>query len=406
MHAANHELGDTKHRVIDYRFRASTRFPEYFHADLLAPDPGVPGDDGRSVVGPTVSVSVPSSARPGRARRALGRPALPLVGRNRARAADGAPARTAGRPPHLPRAPLVLERRRRAARRPARPRRRRHASARRAPDQSGFPFVSKWGGDPAWFSAPVEQRPLGVVQLDNLLRTTGLDDRPEPGRPVTPPQQLPLAALPEQPQVMVVGYRPQYNRGAEALVRRRRARPGPDLLAVRPPGRLPLPARQHRRLPPLGAGALPLRPADARSGPRASAGPTTGTSASSSAGRSASGRSRSGARPAADAFAEAVGANRPGRGEAPAPRPGDPHGSRLEDGGRHPAGRPRTRTERVRGRLGRRARRRHRHPAQAPRCQSQLARRGRGVGAAPGRPAVVDRSPAGARSCGRSGSAA
>ena len=64
MHAANHELGDTKHRVIDYRFRASTRFPEYFHPDLLAPDPNVEGDDGRSVVGPTVSVSVPSSARP------------------------------------------------------------------------------------------------------------------------------------------------------------------------------------------------------------------------------------------------------------------------------------------------------------------------------------------------------
>jgi hypothetical protein len=81
-----------------------------------------------------------------------------------------------------------------------------------APDQSGFPFVSKWGGDPAWFSAPVEQRPLAVVQLDNLLRTTGLDDRPEAGRPVTPPQQLPLASLPEQPQVVVVGYRPQYNR--------------------------------------------------------------------------------------------------------------------------------------------------------------------------------------------------
>jgi hypothetical protein len=81
-----------------------------------------------------------------------------------------------------------------------------------APDESGFPYVSKWGGDPAWFSAPIERRPLAVVQLDNLLRMTGLDDRPEPGRPVTPPRRLPLASLPEEPMVMVVGYKPQYNR--------------------------------------------------------------------------------------------------------------------------------------------------------------------------------------------------
>ena len=40
---------------------------------------------------------------------------------------------------------------------------------------------------------------------------SGLDDRPEPGRPVTPPADLPLASLPQQPTVTVVGYRPQYN---------------------------------------------------------------------------------------------------------------------------------------------------------------------------------------------------
>jgi hypothetical protein len=81
-----------------------------------------------------------------------------------------------------------------------------------APDQSGFPFVSKWGGDPAWLSAPIKRRPLAILQLDNLLRTTGLDDRPEPGRPVTRPRVLPLASLPGQPSVTVVGYRPQFNR--------------------------------------------------------------------------------------------------------------------------------------------------------------------------------------------------
>ena len=262
MHAANHELGDTKHRVIDYRFRASTRFPEYFHADLLAPDPGVPGDDGRSVVGPTVSVSVPSSARPA---APVVHSVVPLF-----RWSDGTE----------PEQPVARRHGRRAGLRIFLERPWFSSGADELlgvllapggddtfgpppPDQSGFPFVSKWGGDPAWFSAPVDQRPLAVVQLDNLLRTSGLDDRPEPGRPVTPPQQLPLASLPEQPQVMVVGYRPQYNRGAETLVRGRRGRPGPDLLAVRSSGGLPLPAGQHPRPPPLGAGALPLRPADA-----------------------------------------------------------------------------------------------------------------------------------------------
>jgi hypothetical protein len=210
MHAANHELGDTRHRVIDYRFRASTRFPEYFHADLLAPDPDVPGDDGRSVVGPTVSVSVPSSARPA---PPVVHSVVPLF-----RWSDGTE----------PEQPVARRHGRRAGLRIFLERPWFSSGAGEllgillatggddtfgppAPDDSGFPFVSKWGGDPAWFSAPVDRRPLAVVQLDNLLRTTGLDDRPEPGRPVIPPQQLPLASLPEQPTVTVVGYRPQYN---------------------------------------------------------------------------------------------------------------------------------------------------------------------------------------------------
>ncbi len=210
MHAANHELGDTKHRVIDYRFRASTRFPEYFHPDLLAPDPNVGGDDGRSVVGPTVSVSVPSSARPA---APIVHSVIPLF-----RWSDGAE----------PEQPVARRHGRRAGLRIFLERPWFSSGAGEllgiliapggddtfgppAPDESGFPFVSKWGGDPAWFSAPVEQRPLALVQLDNLLRTVGLDDRPEPGRPVTPPKQLPLASLPEQPSVTVVGYKPQYN---------------------------------------------------------------------------------------------------------------------------------------------------------------------------------------------------
>ncbi len=207
-HAANHELGDTKHRLIDYRFRAATRFREYFHPDLLAP--GSPGDDGQSVVGPTVSISVPSSARPA---APIVHSVIPLF-----RWSDGTE----------PEQPMARRHGRRAGVRIFLERPWYSSGAGEllavllapggddtfgppAEDQSGFPFVSKWGGDPAWVSAPIDQRALGLVQLDNLLRTTGFDDRPEAARPVAPAATLPLASLPEQPLVTAVGYKPQFN---------------------------------------------------------------------------------------------------------------------------------------------------------------------------------------------------
>lgn len=78
-------------------------------------------------------------------------------------------------------------------------------------DQSGFPFVSKWGADPIWVSAPVERRAMSILQLDDLLHGGGFDDRRMPGRPAAAPAQLPLTTLAEQPVVTVVGYTPQYN---------------------------------------------------------------------------------------------------------------------------------------------------------------------------------------------------
>lgn len=64
VHGNRHEFGDTKHRRLEYRVRASTRFREYFPPSLLTGDPNVAFDDGSSVVSEVVSVSVPSSARP------------------------------------------------------------------------------------------------------------------------------------------------------------------------------------------------------------------------------------------------------------------------------------------------------------------------------------------------------
>jgi hypothetical protein len=210
-HAAVHELGDTKHRVITYRFRAATRFPEFFRPELLGSDPNIPRDDGRSVVGRSVEVSVPSSARPA---APIVHSVIPLFRWTKGEEAEQ---------------PLAYRHTRRAGVRVYLERPWFSSGAgellgvllapggddtfgTEASDQSGFPFVSKWGSDPAWLSAPVDHRAMSVVQLDNLLRLFGMDDRDAPGRPVTAPRDLPLASLPGAPIVTVLGYRPRYDR--------------------------------------------------------------------------------------------------------------------------------------------------------------------------------------------------
>jgi hypothetical protein len=64
MHKAVQEFGDTRNRIVDYRLRASTRFREYFHPELLAGSSPGALDDGESVVSPLSRLSIPSSARP------------------------------------------------------------------------------------------------------------------------------------------------------------------------------------------------------------------------------------------------------------------------------------------------------------------------------------------------------
>lgn len=215
VHEARHELHDTHHRVVEYRFRASTRFREYFAPDLLRrqsdePDPQRPFDDGQSVVGPTMQVSVPSSAPPA---APVVHSVIPLF-----RWADTAE----------PEQPLARRRVRRSGvriylERPW------YSSGNgellgvllapagndnfgpTADDGSGFPFVSKWGADPMWMSAPVQHRAMSSLQLDSLLRAAGFDDRREAARPVAPPATLPLTSVPGRPTVTVLGYQPQFN---------------------------------------------------------------------------------------------------------------------------------------------------------------------------------------------------
>ncbi len=209
FHSAIQRLGDTRHHTMHYRFRASTRFREYFDPETLAPPPadgppapGEPVDDGQSVVGAEITLSVPSSARPA---APVVHSVLPLF------------RWEAGTEPEQP---VATRRRRRAGVRiylerpwyssgegellgvllaPGG----NDANAIRHP-------VSQWGADPVWVSAPVTPRAM-FLQLDNLLRAFGLEDRPGDALPVVPPATLPLAAIPGSPQVVVLGYRPQYS---------------------------------------------------------------------------------------------------------------------------------------------------------------------------------------------------
>lgn len=207
LHNAVHRIGDTKHHTIQYRLRATTRFREYFDAETLTAadgdgDPEAPVDDGQSVVGPEFTLSIPSSARPA---APVIHAVLPLfrwdIGTE-------------------PEQPVATRRRRRAGVRiyierpwyssgegellgvllaPGG----NDATATRHP-------VSQWGADPIWVSAPVARRGM-YLELDNLLRAAGIDDRPGDALPVTSPETLPLASISGKPPVTVLGYRPQYN---------------------------------------------------------------------------------------------------------------------------------------------------------------------------------------------------
>lgn len=210
-HESTHRFADTKHRQVAYFFRAATRFREYFAPDLLVGDPANPLDDGASVIGETVQVSVPSSARPA---APVIHSVLPLFRWNEGVEPEQPMARRvtrqAGVRIYLQRpwyssgdgellAVLLAAGGDDVFGEPA------------DDPGTGFPYVSQWGGDPLWVSAPVAARPLKTVQLDDLLHSSGIDDEPRPGRPVTPAVSLPLPAGVTDRNVLAVGYRPQYS---------------------------------------------------------------------------------------------------------------------------------------------------------------------------------------------------
>lgn len=192
IHRARHELGDTRHRTIAYRCRATTRFREHFHPALLA------NPDDRSVLGPVRRVSIPSSARP--AKPAVHQ-VLPMF---------------RWEEETEPEQPFGLRRRRRAGVRIYldRPW---YSSGDgellgviigELPDAGGENAFSQWGADPVWHGRGPQQRAISV-ELDHLLSGLG----PElPARPVHPLVQLPLVDLAQRPSAGVLGYRPEYHR--------------------------------------------------------------------------------------------------------------------------------------------------------------------------------------------------
>ena len=209
-HKAIHRFEDTRHRNVTYRFRATTRFREYFAPDLVAPDPANPLDDGKSVVSETVTLDVPSSARPA---APVVHSVIPLF-----RWEHGAEPEQPMARRHVRRAGvrIYLERPWYSSGDGE------QLAVLLAPvtgddfgpppeDQSGFPWVSKVGSDPVWWAAEWAKRPMQELMLDNLLALGGFEDRREPGRPVTVGRNVQLPTQNGSFEVHAVGYQPQYN---------------------------------------------------------------------------------------------------------------------------------------------------------------------------------------------------
>lgn len=193
LHGAVHQLGDTRHRLIDYRMRATTRYREYFPTLLT------PAVDDLSLVGPVRTIDVPSSARPA---KVIVREILPLFRWDE---------RT--EPAH----PFGLRRTRRSGLRLYLDRPWYSTGdgellgvlVAKGSDVPVEGAVSQWASDPVYRQQGPAVR--GLLPLTDLLHATGLDDRQEAGRPVGPPSQRNLVDRSGQPAVWVLGYQPEYS---------------------------------------------------------------------------------------------------------------------------------------------------------------------------------------------------
>jgi hypothetical protein len=193
LHKAVHQLGDTKHRNIDYRMRATTRYREYFDPRV------VPTRDDDSVLGPVEQLDVPSSARPA---KPVIRDVLPLF-----RWFEETE----------PEQPFGLRRSRRVGLRIYLDRPWYSSGDGEllgvvlalGSDAATEDYVSQWGSDPVLLQQGPANRAL--LPLMDLLHLVGLDDRPESGRPVGPPVSRVLVDVANRPAVWVLGYEPEFS---------------------------------------------------------------------------------------------------------------------------------------------------------------------------------------------------
>jgi hypothetical protein len=218
IHGVRHDFGDTKHRMIDYRLRASTRFREYFPPALLSPvEDAAPFDDGSSTVSALLRVSVPSSARP---QPPVVHSVVPLF-------------RWSHDDPTLDEAPQPDAGTVQAGQ-PIAERHTRRAGVRiylerpwfssgegellgvlvQSGAQPGPGGYSLWAQDPIWVGNSFDNPHIPPLSLIDFWRAEGSDDVWQPGEPVARGVNLllPTGVDTERTyRASVLGYRPQYS---------------------------------------------------------------------------------------------------------------------------------------------------------------------------------------------------
>ncbi len=193
IHRAIHEFGDTRHRLVDYAFRGTTRFREYFSPVQLATP------DSRSIVGDPKQLRIPSSARP----------AAPIV--------NSVIPLFRWDEETDPGQPFGLRRRRRSGLRIYLERPwyttgddEQLAILLGVPGSQDPAYTSLWGADPVWLNAGPPSRLVGL-SVEDLYDSVGIDKERGPEDRISPPATAILQDVKGQPQCTLLGYRPEYN---------------------------------------------------------------------------------------------------------------------------------------------------------------------------------------------------
>ncbi|MFO0575521.1 MAG: hypothetical protein U1A78_16120 [Polyangia bacterium] len=189
-HRAVHALGDTKHRVIRYRFRATTRFQEYFAPETYT------AERPPYLLSAPHTISVPASTPPARPEVTSVLPLFQWI--------EGPE----------PEQPFAFRRTRRVGLRLYLERPWFSSGAGEklgvllapSPDAPGAGLCSEWGADPAWFQRGPAYRAVPMKHED-LVQLGGLDRTNEPAGPVAPPALLSTSGG----QVAVLAYEPAYH---------------------------------------------------------------------------------------------------------------------------------------------------------------------------------------------------